>query len=181
MTTQNTTLLEKFCRRLPVRWMAMLPPCRRCLLEKDPVILFLGASITRGYGLRKQYAYPQKIQQFLNDAGATYHVINGAQNGASTVHGLMQMHPFLQDGVNLQYLVIGLGSADAAYKTPIEKIDKNISQIVEIARMFNPDIKIFLFQHRVFQSPGRDKLDPMYKAKYALIFEAVAARENLIL
>src|SRR6188474_192564 len=56
---------------------------------RAPVILFLGTSLTAGYGLSgPELAYPALIQAKLDSAGRPYRVVNAGVSGESSAGAL---------------------------------------------------------------------------------------------
>ena len=49
-----------------------------------PVILFVGTSLTAGYGLDPEEAYPARIQEKVDAAGLPYRVINAGVSGETS-------------------------------------------------------------------------------------------------
>ncbi|MBI4521446.1 MAG: arylesterase, partial [Gemmatimonadetes bacterium] len=49
--------------------------------DSRPVIVFLGTSLTAGYGLPAEQAYPAVVQQKLDSAGLPYKVVNAGVSG----------------------------------------------------------------------------------------------------
>ncbi len=146
-----------------------------------PSILFLGASVTSGYGLAPTLAFPSQIQQLINQVGLPYWVLNAASPGASTADGLGQMREYLQAKYRLSHLVIGLGLADAVYGTPLPEIAYNLRQIIHTARQFKPDIRLFLGQARLFQQHVMPQLKQRNGVAYARVFQTVAETEEVVL
>src|SRR5689334_6612410 len=53
-----------------------------------PRIVFLGDSLTAGYGLEKNQAVPSLIQEHLATAGYPYEVVNAGVSGDTSAGGL---------------------------------------------------------------------------------------------
>src|SRR5438045_9522928 len=64
-------------------------------------IVFLGDSITAGYGLTKGDAYPALIQKKIEDAGLPYEVQNAGVSGDTTAAALRRIDWLLQPAIRM--------------------------------------------------------------------------------
>lgn len=149
-------------------------------MSDKPVILFLGASVTSGFGIPLKNAYPALIQSHINKAEINLKVLNAAVPGASTVDGLQQMRPYLESS-SIKHLVIALGLADAVYRHSPDAIRRNIKSIVDEARKAQAGVNIYLFQSKVFQSFVRQQVSTDYLHEFEAIFPVIATAMNLTL
>ncbi|HKX50437.1 MAG TPA: GDSL-type esterase/lipase family protein, partial [Candidatus Binatia bacterium] len=103
-------------------------------------VLFLGDSITAGYGLELSQAYPALIQQRIKKEGLNFKVINAGQSGDTSAGGLARMDWLLKNKIDV--LVLELGGNDGLRGLPVEVIRKNLQAIIDRARKQYPQIKI---------------------------------------
>jgi acyl-CoA thioesterase-1 len=134
-----------------------------------PSAIFLGDSLTAGYGLSESQAYPALIEKKLAARGTKYRIINAGRSGDTTAGGLSRLGWYLKDRVNPRVLVIFLGSNDAIRGVPLETMEKNLRAIVEKARAFRKDLRIFLVELRTFPNLGAD-----YGEEFREVFVRVA-------
>ena len=73
-------------------------------------ILFLGDSLTAGYGLDPSLAYPSLIQERIDASGLNYRILNGGLSGETTAGGLRRIQWMLRRPVGV--IVIALGAND---------------------------------------------------------------------
>ncbi|HEX2880501.1 MAG TPA: arylesterase [Polyangiaceae bacterium] len=139
-----------------------------------PAIVFLGDSLTAGRGLPEHEALPAVLQQRVAAAGLRYQVINGGRSGDTTAGGAARLSWYLRDSVNLQVLVIGLGSNDAMRGQPLTEIEVNLKKIIAAARAHDPQMSIFLWQLQTFPNLGAD-----YGREFEALFTRVAADEKV--
>jgi acyl-CoA thioesterase-1 len=139
-----------------------------------PAIVFLGDSLTAGRGLPEHEALPAVLQQKVASAGLRYQVINGGRSGDTTAGGAARLSWYLRDSVNLQVLVIGLGSNDAMRGQPLSEIEANLKKIIAAARAHDPQISIFLWQLQTFPNLGAD-----YGRDFEALFTRVATDEKV--
>jgi acyl-CoA thioesterase-1 len=105
-------------------------------------IVFLGDSLTAGYGLEIENSFPSLIQKRIEDLSLPYAVVNSGISGDTTAGGLSRINWILKQ--DLSILVIALGANDALRGFSPEVTKKNISLIIERVREKNQNIKILL-------------------------------------
>ena len=106
------------------------------------IILFLGTSLTAGYGIGAQYAYPALLQQKLDSAGYRLRVVNAGISGETSAGGLRRLDWSLQQPVKI--LVLELGANDGLRGLSVAAMRDNLTQIIERSRERYPDIEIVL-------------------------------------
>ena len=73
-------------------------------------IVFLGDSLTAGYGLPVEQSYPSLIAEKIRDEHLPYEVVNAGLSGDTSAGGLRRIDWLLQNKIDL--LVIALGAND---------------------------------------------------------------------
>lgn len=135
-------------------------------------ILVLGDSITAGYGLEREEAYPALLQEKVNAAGLAYEVVNAGVSGDTTAGGLRRIDWALgQRGADV--LVIALGGNDGLRGVSPEQTEKNLAGIISKARAKNPAMKILIAG---MQMPAN--LGAKYVESFKQTFSKVAAAEK---
>jgi len=97
-----------------------------------PRIVFLGDSLTAGYGLARQESVPSLIQARLDSTGYRYEVVNAGVSGDTSAGGLSRLDWSLSGDV--QVLVIELGANDGLRGLPVAAMKNNLDQIIRRAR-----------------------------------------------
>lgn len=105
-------------------------------------IVFLGDSLTAGYGLEAGQAYPALVEKALRERGRDVTVVNAGVSGDTTAGGLRRIDWLLRQ--EMDTLVIALGANDALRGQPVEATRKNLERIIEKARERYPDLRIIL-------------------------------------
>jgi acyl-CoA thioesterase-1 len=98
-------------------------------------ILFLGDSLTEGYQLAKEDAYPAVIEQTLKKTHSDIKVINGGVSGATSASGLKRLDWYLK--AKPDFIVIALGANDGLRGLKIANTEKNLSDVIEKAQTRN--------------------------------------------
>ena len=93
-----------------------------------PRVVFLGNSLSAGYGLAEAHAFPAVAQALLRDAGITIEAVNAGVSGDTSAGGLARVDWVL--GQKVDVLVIELGGNDALRGQPLENTESNLRQIV---------------------------------------------------
>lgn len=146
-------------------------------LPKGPAILILGDSLTAGFGLPKDRAFPALLGERFQKEGIPLAVVNGGLSGDTTSGGLSRLPWFLsRKDLELKALIIELGNNDAMRgKTPAS-VEKNITDMIRLARKERPGIQIFLCDLHTFPNMGAD-----YVAQFKAVFPRIAKKERVIL
>jgi acyl-CoA thioesterase-1 len=97
-----------------------------------PRIVFLGDSLTAGYGLAKEESVPSLIQARLHANGYPYEVINAGVSGDTSAGGLSRLDWSLEGDVRI--LVIELGGNDGLRGLPVAGLKRNLTEIITRAR-----------------------------------------------
>jgi acyl-CoA thioesterase I len=138
------------------------------------IILFLGDSITAGYGLDPSQAYPALIQEKIDAKGWQFKVVNAGQSGDTSAGGLSRTDWLLRSPVDV--LVLELGGNDGLRGLPVETTRKNLQAIIDRTRAKYPAAKIVLAGMMVPPNMGRD-----YGQKFQAIFRDIAKKNQAAL
>jgi acyl-CoA thioesterase-1 len=144
--------------------------------QPAPTIVFLGDSLTAGFGLAERDALPALIQARVDGAHLPYHVVNAGRSGDTTAGGLARVDWYFKDSIDLRALVIGLGSNDAMRGLPLQTMEDNLRRIIRRTRERKPEAKIFVWELKTFPNLGQ-----AYAGDYAAVFPRVAQSENVTL
>jgi acyl-CoA thioesterase I len=105
-----------------------------------PAVLFLGTSLTAGYGLEVSEAYPARIQAKIDSVGLPYRVINAGVSGETSAGGLRRIDWLLRQPVAV--LVLELGANDGLRGQDVEAMRTNLQTIIDRTRAAHPDVRI---------------------------------------
>jgi acyl-CoA thioesterase-1 len=99
---------------------------------RRPRIVFLGDSLTAGYGLDVDQSVPSLIQKQLDAEGFIYEVVNAGVSGDTSAGGLRRLDWSLDGDVRI--LVIELGANDGLRGLPVAEMKRNLKTIVSTAK-----------------------------------------------
>jgi len=97
-----------------------------------PRIVFLGDSLTAGYGLAKEQSVPSLIESHVRSEGYPYEVINAGVSGDTSAGGLSRLDWSLDGDVRI--LVLELGANDGLRGLPVENLKRNLAEMITRAR-----------------------------------------------
>jgi len=110
--------------------------------QEQETILFFGDSITAGYGLTEEQAFPAIIQQKIDSLGLNYKVINSGLSGETTAGGLRRIDWVLQQHVDI--FVLELGGNDGLRGIDPLNSKQNLQGIMDKVRETYPEADILL-------------------------------------
>jgi acyl-CoA thioesterase-1 len=137
-------------------------------------IVVLGDSITAGYGLDPQEAYPALLQKKIDATKLPYTVTNAGVSGDTTAGGLRRVAWAMGKGADV--LVVALGGNDGLRGISPEQTEKNLSGIIDKAREKNPAIKVVIAG---MQMP--DNMGAEFTGKFKEVFPKVAEAKKAAL
>lgn len=137
-------------------------------------ILFVGTSLTAGYGLDPDSAYPLLIQRMIDSARLRYSVVNAGVSGETSSALVRRLDWLLRQPFAV--IVIETGANDGLRGIPIETMRANIDQIVRRVRELRPEARVALVQ---MEAPPN--LGISYTRQFRSVFPEVARRHQTAL
>ena len=105
-------------------------------------VLCLGDSLTAGFGLSRNQAYPALLVEKMRAAHLKGEVINAGSSGDTTAGGVRRLPTHLNRKIDV--LVIELGINDAFRGVPVEQMRANLQMIIDRARAHEPNLAIVI-------------------------------------
>ena len=115
----------------PAAATAAAPPVAPATSSR-PRIVFLGDSLTAGYGLEQSQAVPALIQARLAREGYPFEVVNAGVSGDTSAGGLSRLEWSLSGDVRI--LVLELGANDGLRGLPVPALRENLETIITRAQ-----------------------------------------------
>lgn len=103
--------------------------------SKPPRVVFLGDSLTEGYGVAKEKAYPALIEKKIKAAGLTWQVINAGVSGSTTASAKTRMDWQLKS--KPEVIVIALGANDGLRGFDPKDTRQNLDDVITKAKALN--------------------------------------------
>ncbi len=133
-------------------------------------VLFLGDSLTEGYRLSKDEAYPALVEKALIKKYPELKVINGGKSGDTTAGGVKRLDWYLK--AKPKIMVLALGANDGLRGLKASEAKKNLSQIIEKAQA--KGINVLLAGMKIPMNYGDS-----YRKEFEAIFPALAKAHNV--
>ncbi len=124
---------------------------------KPKVILFFGDSLTAGYGLSPEEAFPTLVEQRLNKKEKRVKVVNAGLSGETTAGGLSRIDWILRQPVDI--FVLELGGNDGLRGLPVEQSRMNLQGIIDKVKAKYPNCKIVMAGMMVPPNMGKEYTD----------------------
>jgi acyl-CoA thioesterase I len=105
-------------------------------------ILFFGDSLTAGYGLSTEVAFPALVEKQLNKGAQRVKVINAGLSGETSAGGLSRIDWILRQQVDI--FVLELGANDGLRGLPVSQTISNLQSIIDKVKARQPNVKIVL-------------------------------------
>ncbi|GIV59088.1 arylesterase [Rhodocaloribacter litoris] len=140
----------------------------------ERTILFLGDSITAGYGLDPSQAFPARIQARIDSLGWPFRVVNAGLSGETSAGGLRRIDWLLQRPVDV--LVLELGGNDGLRGIDPEVTKANLQAIIDKTRAAYPEARIILAGMQIPPNLGHD-----YTERFRQIYPELARENDLLL
>ena len=138
--------------------------------EGRTVVVFLGDSLTAGYGLNVNQAYPARISQRWQREGINFQTRNAGINGDTSAGALKRLDRVLLPDIHTVFLAIGAN--DGLRSLPIVQLRQNLIQIIEKIRA--KGILVVMAGMRVPIGPTLD-----YPKQFRQTYEQVAKEHNV--
>lgn len=135
-------------------------------------VLFLGTSLTAGYGLADpERGFPGLIQATIDSAGLPFRVVNAGVSGDTSAGGLARLDWLLRSPVRV--LVLELGANDGLRGQAPNALRANLSEIIRRLRERYPDAEVI-----VAGMEAPPNLGERYTDAFRDVFAEVAQAED---
>ncbi|RIK73858.1 arylesterase [candidate division KSB1 bacterium] len=137
-------------------------------------ILFLGNSLSAGYGLGTEFAFPALIQEKIDSLGWNFKVINAGLSGETSSGGLRRIDWLLQRKIDVFFLE--LGANDGLRGIPLDLTQQNLQAIIDRVKAKNAEVRIVIAGMLVPPNMGRE-----YSSKFRTLFLELAEKNEAAL
>jgi acyl-CoA thioesterase-1 len=137
-------------------------------------ILFFGDSLTAGYGLSPEEAFPALLEKEMNKNGARVRVVNAGLSGETSAGGLSRIDWILRQPIDI--FVLELGANDGLRGLPLKQTVSNLQAIIDKVKAKQPNVKIVMAGMMVPPNLGQ-----AYAEEFRNIYPTLARRNNATL
>ncbi len=135
-------------------------------------ILALGDSLTEGYGISKEQAYPARLEALLKKKNKDIQVINAGISGSTSASGESRLKWQLKSKPDI--LLLALGANDGLRGLPTNAMETNLEKTILLAQQNK--IKVVLAGMKIPMNYGAN-----YRNAYEKVFENLAKKHKVIL
>ena len=137
-------------------------------------IIFYGDSITAGYGIGTEFAFPKLIELKLAKDGFDVEVVNAGLSGETSAGGLTRIDWILNRQFDV--FVLELGANDGLRGLPVNVTHKNLQDIINKVRSKYPNTQIVLAGMMVPPNMGQD-----YAKAFEELYPQLAKNNNTLI
>lgn len=142
-------------------------------VNTQKTILFFGNSITAGYQLDMDQAFPALIQKRIDSLGLNYKTINAGLSGETSAGGKSRIDWVLRTVPDI--FVLELGANDGLRGLPLDETKKSLQAIIDAVKKENPEVKIVIAGMMVPPNLGED-----YTRQFKNIFPGLAEKNKAV-
>lgn len=133
-------------------------------------VVFIGDSITEGYGVKKEQAFPEIAGQLLRKKGYDVKIVNGGISGSVSAEADRRVKWFLKAKPDI--VVLELGGNDALKGTPAGVIEKNLDSAIALAKANR--VQVLLVGMKIYTNFG-----PAYSKEFEALFPRLANKHGV--
>ncbi len=149
-------------------WLILPPPA---FAQDTFTILFLGDSLTEGYGLEEGESFPDMLSdRYASEGRKNLKIINAGISGSTSASALGRLQWYIRAQPDL--LVLSLGANDGLRGLGVDALKANLIKTIEFAQSM--DVKVVLTGMLIPPNYGPD-----YTSAFAQVFPDLAAQYQL--
>lgn len=133
-------------------------------------VLVMGDSLTEGFRLAKEEAYPYIIEQELKKKHPDIKVINGGVSGSTSASAMKRLDWYLRAKPDI--MILALGANDGLRGVKTEETEKNLDAVIEKAKASG--IQVILAGMKLPPNFGK-----VYTGKFNNLFPDLAGKHKL--
>lgn len=138
----------------------------------EGTIIAVGNSLTAGYGLDEEEAYPALLREKLHEEGYKFNVINAGISGETSSGALSRIKWILAQKPDI--VILETGANDGLRGIESDLIKKNISEAVKMLREDN--VEVILAGMQMVQNLGSG-----YTGAFAKIYPDISREQEVLL
>lgn len=142
--------------------------------EDSQRVVVLGDSLTAGYGLDPDLAFPALLQTMVDESGLDFEIVNAGVSGDTSAGGVRRINWLLRQEIDV--LILELGANDGLRGVSLESTRTNLQKIIDETKTKNPEADIIIAGMMVPPNLGPD-----YTERFKQIFPSLAENNNCLL
>lgn len=136
-------------------------------------VMFLGTSLTAGYGLSPDEAYPARIQARIDSLGLPFRVVNAGVSGETSAGALRRISWLAQQGP-MAVLMVETGANDGLRGQSVDSLRSNLRQVITRALALEPRPAVIVAGMEAPPNMGRQ-----YASRFHDVFPDIAGEFSL--
>ena len=145
-------------------------PPKKAVATRSRSLLILGDSLTEGYGVPKNKAYPKILQQIMDQNKMNIKVVSAGISGSTTASAVKRLKWHLRSKPD--YMILALGGNDGLRGLKLESTKEHLNQTIKLAK--SNGVKVFLAGMKIPTNYGQD-----YSQNFAKLFTELS-QENKV-
>lgn len=143
--------------------------------DSGPRVVFVGTSLTAGYGLDDPLAqaWPARVAELARESGRPIRVVNAGVSGDTSAGGLRRIVPLLDPPPDA--VVLELGANDGLRGLPVDALARNLEAAVDSVRRHAPGAPIVIARMEAPRNLGAD-----YVERFEAVFDSLATRDGVV-
>jgi acyl-CoA thioesterase-1 len=150
------------------------PSATPASLTSPKTILFFGNSLTAGYGVGADQAFPAIIGRRIDSLHWPYQVINAGLSGETSAGGKSRIGWIIRQPIDI--FVLELGANDGLRGIPVTATTANLQAIIDSVKRKYPAVKIVVAGMQALPTMGS-----VYTTAFRNIFPQLAAKNKAAL
>ncbi|MFL5562260.1 MAG: arylesterase [Gemmatimonadaceae bacterium] len=142
------------------------------LAAREPTILFIGTSLTAGYGLEPTDAFPAVVGRMLDSAGRSAHIVNAGVSGETSAGARSRIDWVLRQPADV--IVLETGANDGLRGLSVDAARDNIQTILDRIRLKQPSARVLLVQMEALPNLGA-----RYTSEFHAMYPALAQKNHV--
>ena len=128
------------------------------------LIVALGDSLTEGFGVAKEEAYPHLLEQKLLQKGHAVKVINAGISGSTSASAASRLRWYIR--TNPDIVIVALGGNDGLRGLSVEHMKSKLAEAIELA--LSEKIQVLLAGMQIPRNYGTEYTESFRNAFYEL-------------
>lgn len=134
-------------------------------------VVIIGDSLTEGFGVKTEEAYPAQLQELFHASGRTdVKIINGGISGSTTANASSRTKWYLK--MKPDVIIYALGANDGLRGLAIEDSQKNLSEAITLAQ--KNSVKVFLALMKLPKNYGED-----YRTRFENMYQNLLRQKDI--
>jgi acyl-CoA thioesterase-1 len=139
--------------------------------SKNKKLVIVGDSLTEGYGVSKEQAFPALLEKKIQEAKKNWVVVNAGISGSKTASAEQRVKWVLKS--NPDMIVLALGANDGLRGLKVEESEKNLEKAILLAQQAK--LKVVLAGLYIPPNYGAE-----YGKNFRQVYERLAKKHKLV-